>query len=163
MNDTKLLVKAYLDRKDGKLPSAYNFDLAEMMKNFNFYDFCAEAKGSRNYSVEHGALLVITDRQYILSYNSSFGIGSHAATSVRVYADIHGIGKVHNNRTASEMYSKCVFQYITARIAYDRDSGFIHFVCQDFILFYGKIISCCMYWVGHIFIESDLVIYYEQQ
>lgn len=128
MDEEQLFNTALLGRKDGKLTSIYNFDLSELMANFDFFDFCDEAKGRGSmYQPEHGAVLVITNSQYILSYNSSFGVGTHMATLARIYADIHNYGFISDNIVASHLSSECESKYICARIFYENNAGYISF------------------------------------
>ena len=110
------LVNGYLKRKDNK-GSCYNFDLYEMINKFSFYDFCDAVK--RKDIDNNGACLVITDNQYVLSYNSSFGRGTHEGTFARIIKELYGGGEITNENDAWVLYKKCEKEYITARITYE--------------------------------------------
>ena len=119
LDDRMLIEKAYGNRKNNCSGDIYNFDLKPLIENFSFYDFVTT---SRRYNVinEHGGFLVITDKQYVLGYNSDFGKGTHTSSYARCYADFEG-GKLINTYEDSLYYSsKCQSDFITARITFEK-------------------------------------------
>lgn len=102
----------FLSRKTGTLGNKYNFDLQEMINNFNFNDFCRYA------DEESGAFVAITNKQYIIGYNSSFGDGSHIASLARVMKDISGGGKILTDYEAGTLSNEFRSKYLWGRIIY---------------------------------------------
>lgn len=92
----------------------YNFSLEPLIKDFSFYDFCDNASGD-----DYGGIIVITNKQYIVGYNSSMGSGSHAATLARVKKDLSGGGYINNNREVNELSRALEDEAFTARILYE--------------------------------------------
>lgn len=100
---------------------SYNFDICEMIDNFNFYDFIKNKKEDNN-----GAFLIITDNQYIIGYNSDYGKGSHKSSLARAYKEINGGGKIQSTEK-EELIKNCSNDFITARITYDKEGSYILF------------------------------------
>ena len=115
----------------------YNFDLYELINDFDFFSFIHEVKNSGE---EHGAILVLTDTQYILGYCASFGIGNHLGTEARIYQDLHGGGYIDSEKDALVLANLCKENYVIARIIYEAYydnenyrpifNGYIHFYLQ---------------------------------
>ena len=116
----------------------YNYNLYELINNFSFFDFCYEAKELENPMIDdHGAILVITDKQYILGYNALFGTGNHLGSEARIYKELHGGGNITDRKEAEYLGNLCKDNYIIARIVYEACGenenrrplfdGYIHF------------------------------------
>lgn len=109
---------SYLARKSGG-GSAYNYELAPLIKNFSFYDFVQEGERKKYKAEDHGGFLIITNRQYIVGYNAGFGVGAHASAFARTMMDINGGGTMHTDADVFSKQSECKRNYITARIVYE--------------------------------------------
>ena len=117
--------------------SLYNFPLKPLITDFSFYDFCESA-----YSPDHGAFLVITDKQYVVGYNAGFGEGSHLYAFARVMKDMHGGGDIKDEKEALKLDMDLESQYPFARIIYEtyeddsthqtRNVGYITFIFATF-------------------------------
>lgn len=94
--------------------SRVNFDLAPLIKNFSFYDFCSAAKSSDN-----GAFLVVTNKQYILGYNAGFGQGAHVYAFARCMKELLGGGEIASNQEAFRLDNELGTKYLPARIIYE--------------------------------------------
>ena len=94
--------------------SKYNFQLEPLIKNFSFLDFIKN--GIKNKAVDYGAFLVITGKQYVVGYNSSFGLGSHLGAFARTFVDIFGGGNIARDIDAIRYSLRCEQSFITARI-----------------------------------------------
>ena len=104
-------------KKNDSVGSMYNYDINPLISNFSFYDF---VRDNLNYSEEDlGGFVVITNKQYIVGYNSFFGKGSHLASYARVMKDLSGGGYITNQMDATYLALKCKKSYITARICYE--------------------------------------------
>ncbi len=95
----------------------YNYDIRELIENFSFYDFISKAP--RRDIFDYGAFAVFTDQQYVIGYNSGFGIGTHYSSFARFMKDIHGGGYIINTNDANKLSDKCMFDFITAKIYYE--------------------------------------------
>ena len=128
MNDEEL-DKMY--RRKNYAGDPYNFDLREMMDAFSFEDLCSNAP----INEENGAVLLITGKQYILSYNAGCGLGPHGACMARIMKDIHGGGRL--DQKSSQMLAFQGDCKLNGRILFERGQdefshrifyqGFIHF------------------------------------
>ena len=107
---------AFLKRKTGN-GSAYNYELSPLIENFTFYDFIDEAK--KEPPKDHGAFLVITNKQYIIGYNAGFGNGTHMSAFARTFKDINGGGIIGIEHDAILLSIKCQKNYLTAKICYE--------------------------------------------
>jgi len=92
----------------------YNFPLEPLIKNFSFYEFCSHP-GEEDY----GGFLVITNRQYVVGYNSSMGSGSHANAFARVMKDLSGGGYINDSLEVIILERELESKYVTARILYE--------------------------------------------
>ena len=119
--------KAYGSRDKVYSGDLYNFDLKPLIDEFSFEEFVnlkfSSAYGCTNMKPvnEYGAFLVITDKQYILGYNSDKGCGSHHCSFARCMADILGGNKINTYEDAKYYKGLCEHKYITARIIYEKD------------------------------------------
>ena len=96
---------------------SYNFDLSRMIEKFDLYDLCGSA--SRKDVDNNGAAIVITGKQYIVTFNKASGRGTHEGTFARIYKDLHGGGEIVNSNEAWEYYRRCKNEYITGAITYE--------------------------------------------
>ena len=133
-----LKIRGFLSKRDGSTGSTYNFDLFPLMKDFSFYDFCYECR-QMDYDLvkDHGGLLVITDKQYIVTHNSSFGLGTHMGAGARIYKDLHGGGEILTDQEAISLFAKCSNEYVTARFLYEYvgEDGYHRPIFQGYIHF----------------------------
>lgn len=107
----------FLKRKNSK-GSAYNYDLYPLIENFDFYEFISSAENSKEDLMEHGAFLVITNRQYIIGYNAGFGFGTHISANARVMKELLGGGFISSTKDAIKL-NEDIKQFITAKIFYE--------------------------------------------
>ena len=112
-NIRKLNFQAYYGRKNGD-GFYFNYELLPLIHNFEFLDFIATASNN-----DHGGFLVITNNQYIIGYNSGFGIGTHRVAFARVMKDLTGGGLIRSEQEVNKLYHDCTKKFITARITYD--------------------------------------------
>lgn len=118
IDDQKIISKGHLDRKSGG-GSPYNFDLKPLIQDFSFYEFMYEALGHSEYDYEHGAFVVITDKQYIIGYNAGFGTGTHISSFARVMKELNGGGDIGSFSEAFRLNSMCENRFFLARIIYE--------------------------------------------
>lgn len=117
----------YLRHDNNKISgNNINFDLDELTNNFNFYDYCSDAKYGEG-DKDACAFLVISDNQCILGYNSNFGDGGHifsfALVDNLIYHSGRNISKYDEvMKYAKELSSRC----ITARIIYNKNKNSIN-------------------------------------
>lgn len=121
MEDNKLIITGFYDRKKGK-GSSWNFDLSPLITDFSFYKFIKE-----NNDEEVGGFAVITNEQYIIGYNAGFGNGTHASSFARVMKDINGGGRINNATELMFLANECRQKFIVARIVFDNNQGYINF------------------------------------
>jgi len=110
-----------------------NFDLIPLIDGFDFYEFC---DNGQKQTGDYGGFIVITDKQFIVGYNSGFGVGSHRDVFARVYRDIHGGGPINSELEAIEFERKLITSAIVGKIHFELTasldvpsyySGHIHF------------------------------------
>ena len=99
--------------------SAYNYDLTPLIDNFSFYDFITYAHKNNLKDEDYGGFLVITQKQYIVGYNSSFGTGTHLSSFARTMQDLKGGGFISNLSDALYLTTECTDNYLTAVIVYE--------------------------------------------
>jgi len=142
INNNQRLYNGYIARKSGG-GSPYNYDLAPLISNFDFDTFILDAEKSKDELKEHGAFLIITNKQYIIGYNAGFGSGTHLSALARTTKDIlFGGGSISNQHEAFQLAGICCRNYITARIVYEcagynefqrpMYSGYINFNLNEF-------------------------------
>ena len=142
INDNQGLYNAFFARKSGG-GSKYNYDLGPLISNFDFDTFIRYAEKSKEELKDHGAFLVITNKQYIIGYNAGFGVGTHLSALARTTKDIlFGGGSISNQNEAFQLAGICCRNYITARIVYECAgyneihrpvySGYINFNLNEF-------------------------------
>lgn len=114
-----LLEKGFYAPKGGN-GSTYNYDLTPFIENFSFYDYIDYAESHKDQIEDYGAFLVITDRQYVLGYNSGFGTGTHLSSFARTVKDIKGGGLINGIQEAMNLNIECEDNYLTAVIVYEQ-------------------------------------------
>ena len=65
----------------------YNFPVDVMKDSSDLLDLIKQAKDCEE-GIENGAVLLITEKQYIMAYNRGMGNGPHDSTIARIYADL---------------------------------------------------------------------------
>lgn len=118
INNNQRLYNGYIARKSGG-GSAYNYELEPLISNFNFDTFILDAEKSKDILPEHGAFVVITNKQYIIGYNAGFGAGTHISAFARTTKDLFGGGSISNQNEAYRLTGICCRNFITARIVYE--------------------------------------------
>lgn len=71
----------------GRGHDEYNFPIDVMKDSSDLLDLIKQAKECEE-GIENGAVLLLTEKQYIMAFNRGMGRGPHDATLARVYADI---------------------------------------------------------------------------
>ena len=114
MSDDQYL-GAFYGNKRG-MGSRYDFDLKSLIQDFSFSDLVIS---SRRNNEDNGAFLFVTQKQYIVGYNSGYGNGSHRAIKARIIKDITGGGSINSDIEASRINAQYSSHFIFARIAYE--------------------------------------------
>jgi hypothetical protein len=110
-----------------------NFDLTDLIKYFSFTNLIERSKRNdkeneeMGTNLENGAVLVITDKQYVLTYNQGFGASAHNPAFARVYKEIHGGGIIEDFKEMHTLNGKCKKQFIFARIVFEKGKGGLYF------------------------------------
>lgn len=100
-----------------------DMDLAEGMKDFSFCKFCNRAW----LDTETGSAIVITGKQYIVSYTADLGRGPHAGVFARIMKEFQGGGKIgDDNKEVLRLVRELKDRYIVARIDYSGDEDYYH-------------------------------------
>ena len=141
INNNQRINNVFFARKSGG-GSAYNYDLAPLISNFDFDTFIHYAEKAKKELKEHGGFLVITNKQYIIGYNAGFGVGTHLSAFARTTKDLLGGGYIANQNEAFKLTGICCRNYITGRIVYEVAgydkfqrpiySGYINFNLNEF-------------------------------
>lgn len=138
----ELLQKGFYQNRDenGK---DYNYDITPLIHEFDFYDFIDYAERFKEEIKDYGAFIVITNRQYIIGYNASFGEGTHLSSFARVMKDISGGGIIINSEEANHLTNECTKNFLTGRVMYERCESFGRPKCSGHISFnlVGKTIT----------------------
>lgn len=115
----ELIRKGYYQNRDtnGK---DYNYDLIPLIEEFDFYEFIDDAEKFKEELKDYGAFIVITNKQYIIGYNASFGTGTHLSSFARVMKDLKGGGSIRNSDEAKWLTDECTKKFLTGRIVYER-------------------------------------------
>lgn len=109
-----------------------NFDLQKMIDDFDWYDFMAHGATKISYGIasgdefSNGAILIITNKQYVLSYTEGYGQGNHYDTAYRIMKDLHG-GGFMTYREAKRSHGQ-LHNYIWARSLFENGYGAITFM-----------------------------------
>ena len=100
----------------------YNFDIKEMIDNFDYYDYLINL----NNQDRNNAFLIITDKQYIIGYNQNYGEGIHNHAFARCMKDLKGGGTILQ-KEEKELTSECINNYLTGRLTYEDNRKYILF------------------------------------
>ena len=138
----ELLRKGFYQNRNDK-GRTYNYDLSALIYDFDFYEFIDYAEKFKDELKDYGAFIVITNKQYIIGYNASFGEGTHLSSFARVMKDLKGGGVIINSQEAKQLTDECINKYITGRIMYERCESVGRPKCEGHISFnlVGKIVS----------------------
>ena len=101
-------------RKSGTATD-YNFDIEEMIRDFSFYDLIYKTQDDQG---ENGAFIVITDKQYVIGYNASHGIGSHQQSFAKCMAEFEGGKRVGGFQDSVYYSTRCEELFLTAKIVF---------------------------------------------
>ncbi len=71
----------------GKGSSEYNFEIDVMKDSSDLLILIAQAKECYD-GISNGAVLLVTEKQYIMAFNRGMGRGAHDSTFARLYADL---------------------------------------------------------------------------
>jgi hypothetical protein len=107
---------SFIDLKYSNI-SRYNFDLKELTNDFSFFNFVDKA--SRTQSFDFGGFGVITSKQYIMGYNSNYGLGTHNCSYGRFMEDINGGGQLYSECDVNYLAEQCKSKFITIRMSYE--------------------------------------------
>lgn len=102
--------------------AAYNFDIKEMISIFDFDNFIKRGKKR----ISNSAILLITNKQYIISYTANKGKGYHSFAFTRLLKELMGGGSINSSKEAIEI-KKMLEKYIHARILFEDNNGAIIF------------------------------------
>lgn len=138
----ELLRKGFYQNRNDK-GRTYNYDLSALIHDFDFYEFIDYAEKFKDELKDYGAFIVITNKQYIIGYNASFGEGTHLSSFARVMKDLKGGGVIINSQEAKQLTDECINKYITGRIMYERCESVGRPKCEGHISFnlVGKTVS----------------------
>ena len=138
----ELLRKGFYQNRNDK-GRTYNYDLSALIYDFDFYEFIDYAEKFKDELKDYGAFIVITNKQYIIGYNASFGEGTHLSSFARVMKDLKGGGVIINSQEAKQLTDECINKYITGRIMYERCESVGRPKCEGHISFnlVGKTVS----------------------
>ena len=138
----ELLRKGFYQNRNDK-GRTYNYDLSALIHDFDFYEFIDYAEKFKDELKDYGAFIVITNKQYIIGYNASFGEGTHLSSFARVMRDLKGGGVIINSQEAKQLTDECINKYITGRIMYERCESVGRPKCEGHISFnlVGKTVS----------------------
>ncbi len=119
MKDEDIL-REYYNNKDSHLMS-YNFDIKELVDNFTILNFVKNGRKAclSEEGVDFGGFFICTPKQYVIGYNSNYGVGAHITAKARAMKDILGGGTLTRIDELTELGQMCTERYITGRLAYE--------------------------------------------
>lgn len=126
-----------------------NFDIHKMIDSFDWYDFMSRGAHKTSYGIASGeecsnaSLLLITNKQYILSYTEGYGQGVHYDAAARIIKDLHGGGYL-TKKEAMQSHG-CLHNYIWARIIFENGIGAISFMDLANLNSKNYELFCCFY------------------
>ena len=91
----------------------YNFDLTKMIEDFDFLEYIKS--NNKKFKDYRAGILVITDKQYIISYSRDYGYGDHLPAFSRLFKDLQG-GGLLTKRKAEKIFLEGIKKYIIAKI-----------------------------------------------
>ena len=105
-----------------------NFNIKELINCFNLNNFINRGKKAGLYN--NSAVLLLTNKQYILSWTNNFGMGFHYPTLAQIYKYITDGGIIKNSieeLKLERIVSKCMH----AKLFYINNSGKMIFYGLD--------------------------------
>lgn len=105
-----------------------DFNIKDLITCFSFDDFINKGKTTGLYN--NSAVLLITNKQYILSWTNNFGMGFHYPALAQIYKYINEGGFVRNSIEELKLEYK-VSKYIHAKLFYLNNSGNMIFYGLD--------------------------------
>ena len=106
----ELLQKGFYQNRNSN-GDDYNYDILPLIENFDFYEFIDYAERFKEEIKDYGAFIVITNKQYIIGYNASFGTGTHLSSFARVMKDIKGGGRILDSNEAKLLTDECIKEF----------------------------------------------------
>lgn len=105
----------------------YNYDMDLMIKEFDFEDFFKPKKDNKI----NGGILLITDKQIILSKNAFDGLGGHDLSFANLLREIYNLPNFENNEQMI-LTARNVRNLINARLVNEKNVGtYIAFFLQN--------------------------------
>lgn len=105
----------------------YNYDMDLMIKEFDFEDFFKPKKDNKI----NGGILLITDKQIILSKNAFDGLGGHDLSFANLLRQIYNLPNFENNEQMI-LTARNVRNLINARLVNEKNVGtYIAFFLQN--------------------------------
>ena len=101
-----------------------NYDLEIMHDSNDFINYVKQGLKMNGYQLENGAVLVITEKQYILSYNLGKGQKGHNSTLSRIHAKLNGIDSDYKLREELQFQTELSKKFLHARIYADMTSDY---------------------------------------
>lgn len=130
----KLFKQSYYQNRD-KNGDDFNYDITPLIQEFDLYNFIDYAERFKEEIKDYGAFIVITNKQYIIGYNASFGTGRHFSAFARVMKDIKGGGRIVSTEEANNLTNECTKNFLTGRIMYERCESYGRPKCSGHISF----------------------------
>ena len=93
-----------------------NYELDIIRDSSDFIEFLKQGKEAYDYNIENGGVLVITDKQYILTMNLGKGQKAHNPTLARVAAAINGYDIRYDFNKLVRLQGQICRQFLHARI-----------------------------------------------
>lgn len=98
----------------------YNYSINDLINSFNLDDFIKKGKKMGLYN--NSAVLLITNKQYILSWTNNFGMGFHYDTLAQIYKYIYDGEPIKNSLEEFKLERK-VSKYMHAKLFYLNGCG----------------------------------------
>ena len=98
----------------------HNFNINDLISNFTLDDFIGRGKKLGLYN--NSAVLLITNKQYILSWTNNFGMGFHYEILAQIYKYITEGSPIKNSLEEFKLERK-VSKYMHAKLFYLNGSG----------------------------------------
>lgn len=105
-----------------------NFNIKELINCFNLNNFINRGKKAGLYN--NSAVLLLTNKQYILSWTNNFGMGFHYPTLAQIYKYITDGGIIKNSIEELKL-ERIVSKYMHAKLFYINNSGKMIFYGLD--------------------------------
>ena len=96
----------------------YNFPLEIMVGNDDLIELLSVCEKTKDECFS-GASLLVTDKQYVMTYNRGRGYGSHMNAIGRIWANIKGVGALDKTSMVA-MYNEAESKALCAKIYSER-------------------------------------------